>query len=112
MINKQGADRWVTLSLAEQLGNIGSEVSRAGKWKGRDEHLFWSAVERGLALFRLTLTDPRWKNRRREIAVSYETFCDAALGGQEYGATFQNLQPYFDQFAIMARHAIDTDVLK
>jgi hypothetical protein len=29
------AGRWWELSIAEQLGNIGSEVSRAVRWTGR-----------------------------------------------------------------------------
>ena len=95
--------RWFELSLAEQLGNIGSEVSRAGKWKEKDEQLFWKAVERAFELFDLTLTDSRWKGRLGEVARAREVFCDVILGGKEYGTTFQNLQPYFDQFALAAR---------
>ncbi|MGE3842239.1 MAG: hypothetical protein AB7I50_11685 [Vicinamibacterales bacterium] len=29
--------RWHQLSLAEQFGNIGSEISRAVRWSGRNE---------------------------------------------------------------------------
>lgn len=43
--------RWYRLSLTEQLANIGSEVSRAAGWQGKDEKLFWGAVERALGLF-------------------------------------------------------------
>lgn len=94
------ASRWFQLSLKEQMGNIGSEVSRAGRWQNKDEKLFWGAVERCLELFDLTLADSRWKGRRREIARAREVFCDAVYGGKEYQSTFQNLQPYFDQFAL------------
>ena len=97
------AGRWFELSLKEQMGNIGSEVSRAGRWQNKDEKLFWGAVERALELFDLTLADPRWKGRRREIARAREVFCDAVYGGKEYKSSFQNLQPYFDQFAFAAR---------
>lgn len=100
------AGRWFELSLAEQMGNIGSEVSRARNWNGKDEKRFWGAVERGLELFDLTLEDPRWKGRLREIGRAREVFCDAVFGGREYGTTFQNLQPYFDQFALAARSKI------
>jgi len=100
------AGRWFELSLAEQMGNIGSEVSRAGTWQGKDEKRFSSAVDRGLELFDLTLADARWKGRYREIARAREVFCDAVFGGKEYGTTFQNLQPYFDQFALAARSRV------
>ncbi|MBI3114577.1 MAG: hypothetical protein HYZ07_01315, partial [Candidatus Harrisonbacteria bacterium] len=91
------------LSLAEQLGNIGSEVLRASRQKGKDEKMFWSAVERALELFDLTLQDPRWKGRRFEIARAREVFCDAVYGGALYKSTFADLMRYFDQFAYAAR---------
>jgi len=97
-------ERWYALSIEEQLGNIGSEVSRAGKWQHKDEKYFWGAVERALELFDLTLTDTRWQGAKRwEIARAREVFCDAVYDGREYGTTFENLLPYFDQFALVAR---------
>lgn len=97
------AGQWFKLSLAEQLGNIGSEVLRASRQKNKDEKLFWGAVERALELFDLTLADPRWKGRRWEIARAREVFCDAVYGGKLYKSSFQDLLRYFDQFAYAAR---------
>jgi len=97
-------ERWRALSIEEQLGNIGSEVSRAGHWQRKDQKTFWGAVDRALELFDLTLADPRWHGaKKREIARAREVFCDAVYGGREYGTTFENLLPYFDQFALVAR---------
>ena len=97
------AGRWHKLSLLEQLGNIGSEVSRASRWKSKDKELFWAAVERALELFDLTLEDSRWEGRRREIARAREVFCDAVFGGKEYKSSLEDLTHYFDQFAYAAR---------
>ena len=97
------AGRWRELSLKEQLGNIGSEVSRALRSKDRDEKLFLGAVLRGLELFDLTLDDPRWKGRRWEIARAREVFLDAISGGKEYKSSLEDLARYFDQFAYAAR---------
>lgn len=94
--------KWFEMSLAEQLGNIGSEVYRAGKQQGKDENLFNGAVGRALELFDLTLEDKRWKGRLKEIGRARDVFCDAVLGGGEYGATFQNIQKYFDDFGVVA----------
>ncbi|MEK7193307.1 MAG: hypothetical protein AAB652_00790 [Patescibacteria group bacterium] len=97
---------WQKLSLAEQMGNIGSEVSRAVNWQGKDEELFRGAVERALELFDLTLEDARWRGRLREIARAREVFVDAATGGKEYKSSLRDLLPYFDSFALMARRAV------
>jgi hypothetical protein len=35
-------ERWQALTLAEQLGNIGSEVGRAAKWQGKDDKSFFT----------------------------------------------------------------------
>ena len=42
------AGRWFTMTLTEQLGNVGNEVSRALKARGKDEQRFENAVFRGL----------------------------------------------------------------
>ena len=94
---------WSRLSLSEQMGNIGSEVSRAALWQGKDAASFQAAVLRALELFDLTVRDPRWGARLKEICRSREVFCDAAMGEQEYGSLLADLEPYFDDFAIAAR---------
>ncbi|HNA62128.1 MAG TPA: hypothetical protein PKW79_03530 [Rhabdochlamydiaceae bacterium] len=96
------SERWYKLSLMEQLANIGSEVNRVMRARG-DEKKFESAINRGLELFDLTLSDPRWQNRRREIARARELFCDAILGGSEYQTTFEDLDKYFYYFAYAVR---------
>jgi hypothetical protein len=98
------AGRWGELSLAEQLANVGSEVGRMRRWRGRDEPLAMSAFERALELLDLSLADPRWRDRLREIARARELLCDAALGGHEYGTTLEGLDRYFLAFAVAARH--------
>ncbi len=97
------AGRWFTLTFAEQMGNIGSEVLRASRQKDKDEKMFRQAVERALELFDLTLSDPRWKGRRIEVARAREVFCDAAYGGGLYKSSLPDLVRYFDNFAFAAR---------
>jgi len=97
------AGRWQTLSLLEQLGNVGSEVGRMRRWRDRDARLAAAAFERALELLDLTLADPRWRGRRREIARAREVLCDAAAGGGEYGTTLDDLDRYFLAFAVAAR---------
>ncbi len=96
------AGRWGAFSLAEQLGNIGSEVNRAIRARG-DEKRFDSAVSRGLELFDLTISDIRWRKRLKELTRARELFCDAVLGGTEYGTSLEDLDKYFYYFALAAR---------
>jgi hypothetical protein len=91
------------MSLLEQLGNVGSEVSRMRRWADRDERLAAGAFERALELLDLTLTDPRWRRRLREIARAREMLCDAATGGGAYGTTLEAMDRYFLAFALAAR---------
>ena len=98
--------KWFKLSLAEQLANIGSEVSRANRWQSKDEKLFQGAIYRALELFDLTMGDARWHGRLREIARVREIFCDAVFGGRGYKSSFQDIIGYFDQFAFAARKEV------
>lgn len=95
--------KWHKLSLAEQLGNIGSEVSRSLRWRGKDQKIFERAIERALELFDLTLDDPRLKERQREIARAREVFCDILFGRGEYHTTLDDLVRYCDQFVYASR---------
>ena len=99
------AGRWWELSLMEQMGNVGSEVSRACKWKSRNARVSQGALERALELLDLTLCDPRHRasvSRLREIARAREVVVDFLAGSNEYGSSEVSLQRYFDQFAIAA----------
>jgi hypothetical protein len=95
------AGGWQRLSLAEQLANVGAEVGRMRRRRAAEERT--AAFERALELLDLTLTDLRWRGRLKEIARVREVLCDAADGGREYGATLEDLDRYFLDFALAAR---------
>ncbi|UCF67682.1 MAG: hypothetical protein JSV80_18320 [Acidobacteriota bacterium] len=99
------AGRWATLTLAEQLGNVGSEVSRTLQWRSRNSEISRRALERALELIDLTLDDPRHRAsaaRLREICRAREILLDFVIGPNEYGSTEVSLQRYFDAFAVAA----------
>ena len=102
-------ERWQTFPLAEQLGNIGSEIARVRHWQEKDKQLFLHSAERALELFDFTLEDPRWRSstkqdgRLREIARAREVFCDALSGGKSYDSSLDDLCHYFLFFAYTAR---------
>lgn len=99
------AGRWQTLSLAQQMGNVGSEVSRALNWRERNPALSIRAFERALELIDLTLADPRHRAsppRLRELCRTREVLVDYFAGSNEYGSTEALMRRYFDAFAIVA----------
>ncbi len=99
------AERWFTFSLAEQLGNVGSEVSRALKWRSRNPEIAKGALHRALELIDLTLDDPRHRasvTRLREICRARELLLDFLVGPNQYGSTEKALQRYFDAFGVAA----------
>jgi hypothetical protein len=99
------AGAWDKLSLAEQLGHIGSEISRAIRWSASNPDLARNALYRALDLFDLTLDDARHRRspaRLREIARAREVVVDFLAGQNQYGSTAASLQKYFDQFALAA----------
>ena len=97
------AGGWQRLSLAEQLGNIGSETSRALNWRDKDQKSYENAIDRALELLDLTIGDPRWQNRLKEIVRTRELLCDATLGGKEYKTSLKDLDRYFFHFALATR---------
>lgn len=101
------AGRWHELSLLEQLGNIGSEVSRAinARAQGNRERML-KAVDRGLELIDLTLADPKLAGRRKEICRVREVVCDFFCGDNEYHSTAESLDKYFRPYALAARQAL------
>ncbi len=99
--------RWFTLTLTEQLANIGSEVNRSiTSFEKNDKERMEKAIDRTLELFDLTLADRRWKDRLKEIVRCRELFCSLFFD-QENHKELKNemdfLNEYFLQFAILAR---------
>ena len=97
------AGRWQTLSLVEQLANVGSDVARAARWYGKDQQRCEQAFDRAIELLDLTIGDERWKGRRKELTRARELLCDAMFGGITYGSDLASLDRYFFHFAMAAR---------
>lgn len=91
------AARWHQLNLAEQLGNIGSEFAR---WlKTKSEKSFAEILH----LLDLTIADPRWRGKLRELTRLREVVCDLYAGSKFYHASGPELNNYFTSFAVLAR---------
>jgi len=105
--------RWNELSLLEQMGNVGSEVERALKWKKKNKPDYcMRAFERALELLDLTLACPANRRRLREIVRAREIVVDFFYGHNEYSTSAEYLSSYFLQFAIAARRKTEGAIVK
>lgn len=96
---------WLRLSLAEQLGNVGSEYGRALNWKLKNQpQYFQKAFERMLELLDLTINDIRWqKTGIKELCRLREVACAELLDDKELSGNPESLNKYFLHFAVLAR---------
>lgn len=97
-------DNWHTLSLAEQLGNAGSDFERVLRWRAKGQQdLRDAAFVRTLEQLDLTLKDSRWAgSRRREIARLRDEVCHEVLYRNDRQSA-AGLQKYFLAMATLAR---------
>ena len=91
------------MPLVEQLAHVGSEVGRMLRWKENNPQDCEKAFSRALELLDLTIQDPRWKGRRKELTRAREFLCDAMLGGSAYGSDLIDLDRYFYHYALASR---------
>lgn len=99
--------RWSAFSSVEQLANIGSEISRAFRWheKNKREHTI-NAVYRALELIDLTVADPKWKYRLKELLRTREVFCDYFFGEDQYDLDPKMMEKEFYYYGFAARNTI------
>ncbi len=96
--------RWYQFSLAEQLGNIGSEVDRYVNLQSVDKNYALHSLYRAIDLIDITKSDPRWQgSRRRELGRVKELLCDCTLGDNIYKTPINYLQNYFMDFALVVQ---------
>lgn len=94
------AEKWATLSMFEQMGNIGSEVGRSMNALRRgDKEALDGAYRRGLDLIDATVDVWDSEPRKRELLRARELFTSAI----ELQKVDQQLDYYFMQYAIAAR---------
>lgn len=100
-------NRWASISLAEQMANIGSEVGRSMKWLIKDKpSLADGAYLRALDLFDLTIKYGRLSSSDRgpflkEICRARDLYNESFLAKDFDSLSY--LDKYFSQFALICR---------
>jgi len=95
--------KWSKLTLAEQLGNVGSEVSRMIKWRNCNPDIAERAFERMLDLLNATITCQIGKHRLRELTRVRELInTDWCSNESSNYSSLDGFNQYFTQFAALA----------
>ena len=102
---QQALGKWQTLSLLEQMANIGSEVIRALNWQDKNNQEYaQAAFERSLELFDLTVADCKNHNQRlKEILRARELWSDYFFGDNQFKSSAKSWRNYFLAFNYAAR---------
>ena len=97
---------WKNHSIAYQMGNIGSEVSRSFKWHAKgNQARADKAIDRALELFDFTV-EANIDNHARltEILKARDEFCDYFFADNSYHTDPAKMQKYYDGFAMMKHY--------
>lgn len=105
MHRELAAGKWNDMTFSKQMANIGSEISRAIRWKSKgNAERMEACVERALELIDLTIVScqlniDKSKGRLREVLRCRDEICDYFYGYNEYEVDEILMQRYFDEFA-------------
>lgn len=92
--------RWAKMSFAEQMGNLGSEISRAlkSKARGNDERMR-NAAARAIELFELSIDcNQNDSAKLKELCRGKEIFCDYIYNNNSFHSDPAKIQRYYDAF--------------
>lgn len=95
---------WAEKTIAYQMGNIGSEVSRSLKNRDNPKR-FQGCFERALELFDFTIDALQSKQeyaKLKEVCRAREEFCDY-FNGNSMTSDPKRIQRYYDQFVSLIR---------
>ena len=87
---------WAKYPITYQMGNIGSEVSRALKWQAKNnQSRLDKAVDRALELFDFTIEANIGNHARlTEVLKARDEFCDYFFGDNSYHTDPNKMQKY------------------
>ncbi|MBC8323191.1 MAG: hypothetical protein H8E70_06455 [Candidatus Marinimicrobia bacterium] len=96
--------RWAKMSLAEQMANIGSEISRAIHWRNKNNEKYsHNSINRALELITLSIDAVENKSHLKELTRLREAINDYFYGDNEFSSSDLSWQKYFDHFNYSAR---------
>jgi hypothetical protein len=91
-------EKWQSLSIFEQMANIGAEIGRTENWKVKDKDLSMSAFYRGLELLDLTISDKKNNKKLKELCRLREMLVDYFIYDNIYASSGKEWSNYFFAF--------------
>lgn len=91
--------KWWDMTIAQQLCNVGSEVSRSIRRKNKHDML--GAQEfciHAIEMLGYTKQDPKNLNRRNELSYAQEEILDYILGDNLYRNDDASIMKWYDEF--------------
>jgi len=96
-------EKWIKLSFFEQMGNIGSEISRINHWgKKGDIIRMKTSCERVLGLIDLSIKSNKNASQLRELTILREVICDLFVSAGNYDCSPEMIEKYCLYFGLKA----------
>lgn len=91
--------RWNSMTIQEQISNIGSEVLRADRWKqkGNMERMR-SYYDVAISFLCLSIRDPKNAAGKNELNLCIDELADYFIGDNKWGTTIETLKKYYNAF--------------
>jgi len=92
-------EQWNSISIIDQMANIGTDVGRAINWAEKDKNKSNAACERAIELLDLTISDPKNTDHLKELCRVREIVTSYFYADGAYGYTADSLNDYFTYYA-------------
>ncbi len=91
--------RWFEMPVGQQLANVGGEINRAIRWKNKHEkEKELSFLDKAMEFLKLTMQDPKNKNRLGELYECKREIDDFFFEGNTYSNTDESLMKFYNSF--------------
>ncbi len=91
--------KWFSMTIQEQISNIGSEVLRADRWKQKgNKERMRSYYDTAISFLCLSIKDPKNAAGKNELNLCIDELADYFIGDNIWGTTSEVLKKYYNAF--------------
>ena len=97
--NPEIIEKWFSMTIQEQISNIGSEVLRADRWKQKGNNAKMRAYyDAAVSFLILSIRDPKNRAGKNELNLCIDELADYFIGENQSGTTSETLKRYYNAF--------------